>query len=173
MVIRHDKSGDLRPTSAKVREAVFNIIHERIRGAKFLDLFAGSGAVGLEAMSRGALEVTFVESARKRIMQLRKAVQSLGLADKAVIIHEDVLHFLVKAGSEEYDIIFADPPYSYEYLHDVIEVIYNRCILKKGGTLLAEHSSKRTLPKVAGDLTLEKSYRYGDTMLSKFRRTHE
>lgn len=169
----HDRSGDLRPTSAKVREAVFNIIQKEIPDARFLDLFAGTGAVGIEAASRGAAEVVLVEISKKRCARIKDAVTSFKVRDQVTVVCGDALVFLKKCEKGRYDIIFADPPYHYEKLHEVIEIIYNNNILGKEGFLLVEHSSKREMPGLIGDLELVKEYPYGDTMISRYGRENE
>ncbi len=171
--VSHDRSDDLRPTSAKVRGAVFDILQFNIKGARFLDLFAGSGAIGIESLSRGAAESTFVEENSKRAKKLRDVIEQFDLADKTSVVCRDAISFLKDAGQHRYDIIFADPPYNYKDLNEIVEIIYNKKVLDKGGIVLLEHSSKRELQEITGDLKLIKKYRHGDTLLSKFGRTDE
>jgi len=167
--LRHDGSAGLRPTSAKVREAVFSILGEMVEGSRFLDLFAGTGAVGVEALSRGAAEVTFVESNTGHTERLKRVLRDFGMEEGAVVVGMDAVSFL-RSAQCSYDIIFADPPYNYGRLEEVLEIIYNRDILEGQGTLIVEHSSRRTLPPLVGGLELARQYRYGDTGLSKYVR---
>lgn len=169
----HDRSKDLRPTSAKVREAVFNIVGDGIQGVRFLDLFAGTGAVAIEAASRGAGEVTCVEMNKKRCGRIKDVISSFGLKDNMKVICREAIAFLRGSDEESYDIIFADPPYNYEHIYEIIEIIYNKKILGKEGVLLVEHSSKREMPDQIGDIRRVKEYPYGDTMISRYGRTDE
>ncbi|GBE00187.1 ribosomal RNA small subunit methyltransferase D [bacterium BMS3Abin07] len=171
--ISHDRSGDLRPTSARVREAVFDIIQPYIEGARFLDLFAGTGAVGIEAASRGADNVTFVEISGRRADKLKKVADSFGMKDKVRIIKGEAVAFLRSHDESVYDIIFADPPYKYRYINELVEIIYNKGILRRGGILIIEHDARKKLTDVTGDLIMEKAYRYGDSTITKYRRMDE
>jgi 16S rRNA (guanine966-N2)-methyltransferase len=166
--VSHDTSGDLRPTSAKVREAIFDILQSTIKGARFLDLFAGSGAVGIESLSRGSAECTFVEENVSRAKKLRDVIEQFDISDKTDVICRDALSFLEHAAERRYDIIFADPPYNYKDLNEIVEIIYNKNIIVKGGIVLIEHSSKRKLPDAVGTMTLAKVYSYGDTAISRY-----
>ncbi len=166
--VSHDRSDDLRPTSAKVREAVFDILQFDIKGARFLDLFAGSGAVGIESLSRGATECTFIEENAARAKKLRDVIEKFELTDKTNVICRDAISVLENAGQLRYDIIFADPPYNYKDLNEIVEIIYNMKIMDKGGVILIEHSSKRELPESVGNIKLVKVYCYGDTEISKY-----
>lgn len=171
--IYHDRSPGLRPTASKVREAVFDILQAGIEGATFLDLFAGSGAVGIEALSRGASRVDFVEINKKRAKRIEEVIG--GQAERRVkhnanIVCADVLKYLRKRGSDlKYDIIFADPPYDYTDLEYLIDIIYNNDVLATDGIFLLEHSSKRKVHYGERKLKLVKQYVYGDTTISKFR----
>ncbi len=171
--IAHDKSRDLRPTSAKVREAVFNIVQRDIEGASFVDLFAGTGAVGIEALSRGAAEVTFVESKEKRTRALREVLESFGLSERSRIVTREAIAFLKGYDGPGFDILFADPPYRYEGINELIRIIYNRNMVREGGTLIIEHASKSALPRRIGNIVLRRRYHYGDTVLSRYGREHE
>jgi 16S rRNA (guanine966-N2)-methyltransferase len=105
-------SGDLvRPTGDRVREAWMSIVNPSLAGAKVVDLFAGSGALGLEALSRGAREVHFVEHAARSLKALADNIEALGARERAVVHRDDALRFLDKLGVERFDVAFADPPY--------------------------------------------------------------
>jgi 16S rRNA (guanine966-N2)-methyltransferase len=166
--VSHDGSDDLRPTASKVREAVFDILQFNINGARFLDLFAGTGAVGIESLSRGAAECTFVEENATRVKKLKAVMDQFDIAGKAVVERSDALSFLRDAARNRYDIVFADPPYNYKNLNEIVEIIYNNEIIDKRGIVLIEHSSKRVLLEAVGNLKLVKLYSYGDTAISKY-----
>jgi 16S rRNA (guanine(966)-N(2))-methyltransferase RsmD len=170
----HDRSGDLRPTSAKVREALFNIIQGRIEGSRFMDLFAGTGAVGIEALSRQAAYAAFIEADRERVKRIRKTIERMGMASRTDVFCLDALKYLSGLSSpERFDVIFADPPYGYGKFDELMEILYNRNIVGMDGIVVIEHSAKKRLRDEYRGFALEKEYRYGDTMLSKFGRINE
>jgi len=162
----------LRPTSSKVREALFDIIRNRLESAHFVDLYAGSGTVGLEALSRGAEHVVFVEPDKLRTVMIQKNIESLGFSGNASISKTDAENFLRKAALESsgYDILFLDPPYRSEEIEKVLPLIGGSKILNDEGLVIVEHFIKKTPPRVAGSLILSKQYRYGDTMLTLYRK---
>lgn len=159
---------DLRPTSAKVRESLFNILGPRIKGSVFADLYAGSGAIGIEAMSRDAAAVYFVEAERKRASQIEDTLKGCGCRPRAIIRSMKADAFIRKAASEgkKFDIIFLDPPYGSEEMVPMLELLGKGEVLDAGSVVVAEHSSKTELPEAVGMLSRRKSYRYGDTSLT-------
>lgn len=167
------ESGELRPTSSKVREALFDILRNEIEGASFLDLYAGSGTVGFEAVSRGAGKACFVENDPRRSMVIKEIITKTGIGDQASIQSEPVTVFLRRAAMAglQFDIIFADPPYASAEIIEVLSEIDAGSVLREGGSLVVEHSAKKTLDD-SGMLTLRliKNYRYGDTVLTRYRR---
>jgi 16S rRNA (guanine966-N2)-methyltransferase len=191
-----EKGYELRPTSSKVRQAIFNILQSRIIDAHFLDLFAGTGAVGIEALSRGSERVVFVEENPIRVGLIKETLERFGFKDRGHVLKEDAIRFL-KTSEETFDIIFADPPYRYEHFGLIFSIIAERNILKENGLLIVEHSSKGLRPfetpeikkmkscfkrhfegevpqkkitKEFGFLRLVKTYVYGDTSLSLYRK---
>jgi 16S rRNA (guanine966-N2)-methyltransferase len=163
---------ELRPTSAKVREAIFNILQTEIENAVFLDLYAGTGAVGLEALSRGAEKVLFIESNRVRSKAIMEYLQRLNLDDRAVVYQENAEAFLQRAMRTglKFDIIFADPPYVSEEMAKALPFIGENTLLRDGGRILVEHSSKSVFPDCIQNMELVKHYKYGDTMLTLYRK---
>jgi 16S rRNA (guanine(966)-N(2))-methyltransferase RsmD len=165
-------ASDLRPTPSKVREAIFDILRGVLEGASFLDLYAGSGTIGIEAASRGAGRVTFVESVRARAEALRKMTDKIGMTASTEIHCAQVDMFLRKASGsgEQYDIIFVDPPYASDEIGKILPLIAEYGILDAQGVLLVEHARKKQVPERMGTLMLCKQYRYGDTMLALYRK---
>jgi 16S rRNA (guanine966-N2)-methyltransferase len=163
---------DLRPTSAKVREAIFDILRGAIDGASFLDLYAGTGTVGIEAASRGACRIVFVESVRSRATAIQTVIENIGLSSKAVVHAEHADMFLkrISRSGECFDIIFVDPPYASGEIGNILLLIDEYGIVNDQGTVLCEHTKKLKLPEAAGDLKLKKQYKYGDTMLGLYRK---
>lgn len=161
----------LRPTSSKVREAIFDILRERISGATFVDLYAGTGSVGLEALSRGAKGVVFVESNLLRTRIIEQLIKEFGFIERARVIRSKAYDFIEREAKRgnSYDIIFLDPPYQSEELMKVLPLIGRTGILKYDGLVVVEHFSKRTLPERLDGLSTVRSYRYGDTSLTLYR----
>lgn len=163
---------ELRPTSSKVRESVFNILQTEINNALFLDLYAGTGAVGLEALSRGAEKVSFVENNQVRAKAIMDYIHKLGLDDRASVYQEEAEAFLKRAMRTglKFDIIFADPPYRSGEIGKVFPNIGDYNILKEDGCIIVEHSSKLALTENMHNIKMVKNYKYGDTMLTLYRK---
>jgi len=161
----------LRPTSSKVREALFDILRNRIEGACFVDLYAGTGTVGLEALSRGARKSVFVEPDELRFKTIKQSASELGFQERALVIKGSAQEFLEKASSilESFDIFFLDPPYQSEEIERVLPVIGESKLLSAKGIVIIEHFSKKKVPAEACRLKIEKVYRYGDTVLTLYR----
>jgi len=163
--------GRLRPTSSKVREALFDIIRDKIEGASFVDLYAGTGTVGLEALSRGAGKAIFVEPDELRFRTIKRNADEFGFREKVSVIKGRAYEFLKKSFSEKasYDIFFLDPPYHSEEITKILPFISKEGLLKEGGIVIVEHFFKKQVPEIAGRLKIDRSYRYGDTMLTLYR----
>lgn len=162
----------IRPSSDKVREALFEILKGRIEGADFLDLFCGSGAIGIEALSRGAEAVSFVDNSVRSISILKKNLSLLHLSDlpfvniylKNVI---EALAYFRKSGCQ-FDIIFLDPPYYSDMAKNSLIAISKCDILARHAIIVAEIYKKEILPEAIGSLTKIRTSRYGDTLLEFF-----
>lgn len=162
----------LRPTSAKVRESIFNIIGALISDSQFVDLYAGTGAVGIEALSRGASAVFFVEADRKRTEQIEKMLKDCGYSSRADIIRGEASAFIARAVREglKFDIIFLDPSYHSGELERILPLLSDGDLLHDKGIIIAEHLLKKKLPDEIGKLVQKKAYKYGDTMLTLYRK---
>jgi 16S rRNA (guanine966-N2)-methyltransferase len=137
---------DLRPTLGRIRETLFNWLMHDIQTARCLDAFAGSGAIGLEALSRQAKEVTFLDSNKKALAQLKQNINTL--AEKnATVLHRDALNFL-KTTDQTFDIIFLDPPFQEALLADCLNAVQKNNVLTVGGLIYIEHNRK-TPPDLA------------------------
>lgn len=158
---------DTRPTTDLVKEAVFSVIHFIVPCANVLDLFAGSGQMGIEALSRGANKAVFVDSSRKALDVIKQNVQNTGFAKQAKVLSGDAESFL-KNAVEKYDIIFLDPPYNQGYPDKLLPILGKP--LSENGVVLYEHDKKEELPEETEDLVLKKRYRYGRTMVSSYVR---
>jgi 16S rRNA (guanine966-N2)-methyltransferase len=156
----------LRPTSDKLRETLFNIVAARVKDARVLDIFAGTGAVGLESLSRGAASAVFVERDRRAAALIASNAERCGLRDRCVIIRgaaEQVLQSEIAGGP--FDLVMLDPPYTFEPLGDAVSAA--RRHLAPGGLLVLEHATRRTLPPVDGVRPV-RTVRSGDSTLTLF-----
>jgi 16S rRNA (guanine966-N2)-methyltransferase len=161
-------AGDqVRPTSDKVKQALFNILGERVRGAVFLDLFAGAGGIGIEALSRGAERVVFVEGSRESLDVVRQNIEQTGFGEQAAAVLSKVEPYLKKR-SGPYDIVFLDPPYAMELL-PLLQLIAASGLMKADAVVIAEHFKKRPSPERAGDLERYREAIYGDTVLAFYK----
>lgn len=155
----------VRPTSDKVKQALFNILGQKMEGAVFLDLYAGAGGIGIEALSRGAERAVFVDDSRESVKAIKWNIEQAGfLGDRATVIQSDVESFLRKP-SGPYDIVFLDPPYALE-LAPLLQRLASAGILRPGAVVTAEHFKKQPSPERAGALRLYREARYGDTVLA-------
>jgi 16S rRNA (guanine(966)-N(2))-methyltransferase RsmD len=160
----------LRPTQDKTRKAIFDILGEAVAGAQFLELFAGSGAVGIEALSCGAGMVWFVENDREAISALRDNLSGLGISNYEVI-PKDVFSVIEQMAGQKrkFDIIFLDPPY-YQDLAKKSLLILEACdILSPSGLVIIQHFKKDIIPDKTGSLELFKQKKYGDTFVSFYQ----
>jgi 16S rRNA (guanine(966)-N(2))-methyltransferase RsmD len=165
------KGRDVRPTSDRVREALFSSIGERVRDASVLDLFAGSGALGLEALSRGARRATFVERSRRTMAVVRRNARDLGFVDRARFIEGSALYSLKQLEKEgaRFHIVFLDPPYKGTLLGDALLALGKSGILVEGGLVVAEHPAE--VPVLVGEeFHILSKKRYGGTVLSFVQR---
>jgi 16S rRNA (guanine(966)-N(2))-methyltransferase RsmD len=162
-----------RPTSDRLRETLFNVLAPRIAGAAFLDLYAGSGAVGLEALSRGAARVTFVERAPAALKILRRNLELLGVESACMVRAESVAAFLRSAAKarpkpEPHEVVFLDPPYDAagEYAATLGLLGEAHGILAPGALVVAEHRGKQALDERYGSLERTRLLEQGDAALS-------
>lgn len=157
---------DVRPTTDKVKESVFSIIQFQIQGRVFLDLFAGSGQMGIEALSRGAKKAYLVDQSLKSIRVIEQNVKTTGFEDSAIIARQDAQGFLVSS-RENFDIAYLDPPFEKGIINDVLPLVSAK--MNKGGVILCESAEAETLPEEAGNFKLDRTYRYGKIKVSLFR----
>lgn len=168
-VLRAPHGAATRPTSEKVRQALFNILGPPLDETHVLDLFAGSGALGLEALSRGAASVTSVERARPALAALRQNVQTLGVETQVTIAPVDVARFLeAPPPGPRWRWVFLDPPYAAEVVTDSLASL-PRARLTDDAVVVVEHAHRAPSPDRAGFLLRTDLRRYGDTELSLYR----
>ena len=158
-----------RPTTDRVKESLFNIIQFDIPGREVLDLFAGSGQLGIEALSRGATSAVFVDAGKEAVEVVRKNLRAAKLEQQARIVQSDAFDYVRRCG-RKFDLIFLDPPYAGSILENSIQLISEIDILSDGGIIICERPLEKTsLPEVPG-LTRSRDYKYGKTYLTLYRK---
>ena len=158
-----------RPTADRVKEALFSIINFDIPGAKVLDLFGGTGQLGIEALSRGASSAVFVDAREESCKLIRENLKRTRLEQDARVIRSDYLDYLRRC-REQYDIIFLDPPYAEEFLENAIKRITEIDILLSNGIIVAERPLGKDLPWEFEGYTRSKDYKYGKVLLTIYRK---
>ena len=159
---------DVRPTTDKVKESLFNIIQFEVPGAVVLDLFAGTGQLGLEALSRGAEKAVFVDASKKSLAVVRQNVDLCGFSAKARLVQADALSYLSRA-EETFDIVFLDPPYHGGLCEKAFALLPP--VLAEDACVICETQTDETLPERFGEFALAKAYKYSAIKLSVYRRT--
>jgi 16S rRNA (guanine966-N2)-methyltransferase len=165
------RGGVTRPTADQVRIALLDTLAPRLPGARFLDLFAGAGGVGLEAISRGAAHATFVEADARAVAALRANVEALGVADRVRIQRGDVGREVTRLGTlgTRFTIVFLDPPYETDLVTPTVAAIGAYGLLETNGVVVAQHFTKRPPGPTTGGLVSVRTRRFGETTLTFFR----
>ena len=160
---------DVRPTADQVKEAMFNIIQFDIPGAQVLDLFAGSGQLGIEALSRGAQSAVFVDQGKEAIAAVQRNLAATKLHDHAQVVQSDSFSYL-QSCRRKFDLIFLDPPYSGNFLENAIVFISEIDILSDGGIIICERPiEKEELPEIS-NLMRSRDYQYGKILITLYRK---
>lgn len=161
----------IKPTSELVRLSIFNILGAQVEEAYILDLYAGSGALGIEALSRGASKVVFVDTKAESIKLIRENLTKTNLLPQGVTIRATLPREMDRLKAlAPFDLIVMDPPYEKGYVEKTLSDIDSLSLLKDGGILTVEHSIREEAPAKIGFLVMVKSYSYGDTKISIFRK---
>lgn len=157
----------IRPTSDRVKEALFSILGDAINNSIFLDLFAGSGSIGIEAYSRGAAEVIFVDENRKSIEILKSNLNRVGMEKDIQVFNTDYKNAIYRLASsgKKFDIIYIDPPYKSNIHFEILKIIYSKNILFKTGVIVIEQDSKEPVCEFNEFWSLIKKKNYGKTLL--------
>ena len=172
--LKSPASLEVRPTSDRLRETLFNVIAPRIEDARFLDLCAGSGAVGIEALSRGAAHVTFVDRSRKMCSLIRSNLDLCRIEEEDTkVVHSETQDYLrraigqTRAVGRPWDLVFFDPPYAIEY-SPILEIFGSQAssLLSPGGLLIVEHHHKTALPEKLHGIRRTRVLKQGDSALS-------
>jgi len=158
-----------RPTADRVKEALFSIINFDLPGAKILDLFGGTGQLGIEALSRGAASAVFVDAREESCKLIRENLKRTKLEKDAKVIRSDYMDYLNRC-REQYNIIFLDPPYAEVFLENSIKRITEIDILQSDGIIVAERPLGKELPWEFEGYTRSKDYKYGKVLLTIYRK---
>lgn len=154
----------IRPTTDNVKESVFNIIQFDIEGRRVLDLFAGTGQLGIECLSRGAAEVVFVDKSRDAVALVKQNLTTCGL--QAQVVNDDSLAYLKRGG--KFDLVFLDPPYATELVDQALQIINSVDILSEGGIIICESSREKSMPEMISPYFKRKEYNYGKVKITVY-----
>ncbi|HKZ80110.1 MAG TPA: 16S rRNA (guanine(966)-N(2))-methyltransferase RsmD [Pyrinomonadaceae bacterium] len=173
--LKSPPSLEVRPTLDRLRETLFNIIADRVDGAVFLDLCAGSGAVGIEALSRGAVYVTFVDRSRKMCQLIRANLDLCRIPEEeAEVVQAEALEFVrraIKHHRQPSDVVFFDPPYASNYLEVMVLLGQASHLFTEAAVLIVEHHHKKDLPEEVGKMVRKRLLKQGDSALSFYINT--
>ena len=161
---------DVRPTADKVKEGIFSAIQFQLEGAYVLDLFAGSGQMGIEALSRGAKRAVFVDNSAKSINCVNENLRNTGLARHSEVINRDSYDY-IKLTAQTFDVIILDPPYRHSHIANILPFAAKK--LRDGGLIICEYECEADEPAAPEGLVLRKTYRYGKINVSIFCKPSE
>lgn len=164
-------SKHIRPTADRVRETIFNVLGQFLDGQGVLDLYAGTGALGLEAVSRGAGRAVLVDQDREAQALCRKNTEGLGFSAQVELLAQPVARAVEALGrkGERFELIFADPPYAARVVETVLEAVTGAGLVSPGGMVVVEHDKREDSPEQHAGLTREDQRRFGDTLVSFYR----
>ncbi|MGA9116299.1 MAG: 16S rRNA (guanine(966)-N(2))-methyltransferase RsmD [Bacteroidota bacterium] len=159
----------VRPATARVRQAVFDVLAGRMEfgGKTVLDLFAGTGSLGIEAISRGAAQAVFVERHRAALRVIERNLARLGCREQAEVWDADAMEFMERAQAD-YDLVFADPPYRFDRTSDIPSIAFRRGLVRTGGYLLIEHTPDVRFPEPIPGGGIHTSRKFGRTIVTIF-----
>ena len=160
---------ETRPTTDQVKESIFNIIQFDIEGRRVLDLFAGTGQLGIEALSRGAASCTFVDQRKDAVGLVRSNLKLCQLSDKARVVQGEALSFLSTV-REQYHLVFLDPPYQMDLLENAIKKIAEIDMLTENGIIICESPADKVLPELPHPYRKGREYRYGKIKITVYRK---
>ena len=173
--LKGPKGMELRPTGDRLKETLFNILNPRILGAVLFDIFAGAGGIGIEALSRGAGKVVFVDRGSDANSLIRQNLQTCGVVDDFLIIREDVFTTLRSLARQRIraDIVFFDPPYDWQYYADLLKLTFKPELVSPDSWVIIEHGRKAVLPESGEGYDRYRVVRQGDNCLSFYRKLQQ
>ncbi len=159
---------ELRPTGDRLKETLFNVLGAAVNGAVVLDVFGGSGAIGIEALSRGARQAVFVENAESACRLIRRNADLCGISSGYRVVRQDAFRALRALAREGFraDIVFFDPPYDFKPYGDLLDIAFNRGLVRESATVVVEHHRKAELPESGNGYQRSRLLRQGDHCLS-------
>ncbi|MDR1299792.1 MAG: 16S rRNA (guanine(966)-N(2))-methyltransferase RsmD [Oscillospiraceae bacterium] len=166
--LREPSGRSVRPTTDRVKEAMFDIIQLRVEGMRVLDLFSGTGQLGIEALSRGAGSAVFVDASRESVKLTRENLASVGFAGRADVVRRDSIAYI--ASGERFGLIFLDPPFDTPLLRESLEKIIKFDILEENGIIVCESRSDAPMPDAREPYYIASVHRYGGTKLTLYNR---
>lgn len=169
ITLKTPKGENTRPTADRVKEALFSIVQFDLPGAKVLDLFGGTGQLGIEALSRGAKSAVFVDARDDACRLIKENLKRTGMEAQAAVIRSDYLQYLTRC-RETFDMIILDPPYAENFLENALKTITEIDILQSGGIIIAERPLGKDLPYDFTGFTRSKDYKYGQVLLTLYRK---
>lgn len=168
--LKSPKGNDVRPTADKVKEAVFDIIFQYVpEDYVAMDVFAGSGSIGIEAISRGASRVFFSDESKESLALVRDNLKICGISDEAILLNGDFKRNIARV-KEPVDVYFLDPPYADGFILPALKAIDEKNVITEDGIVVAEHAAKDVLPEKYAGFTRIKNRRYGTIGLSIYQR---
>ena len=170
--LRELEGMETRPTTDRVKESMFNIIQFDIEGRRVLDLFAGTGQLGIECLSRGAESAVFVDQRKDAAALIRENLEVTGLSGRAKVVQGESLAYL-SACREKFHLVLLDPPYGTKLMEQALEGIVRFDILSGNGIIVCETPAERALPDLPAPYRKQKEYRYGKIKLTTYRRDAE
>ena len=169
IVLKTPEGMQTRPTADRVKEALFSILQFDLPGTRVLDLFGGTGQLGIEALSRGASAAVFVDQSETACKLIKENLRRTKFDQKGKVVRADYLEYLSRC-REQYDIIFLDPPYAEVFLENALKRIAEIDILQSGGIIVAERPLGKDLPWDFDGFTRSKDYKYGKVLLTLYRK---
>jgi 16S rRNA (guanine966-N2)-methyltransferase len=169
--LRGPEGLELRPTGDKLKETLFNVLGTQVSGSVVLDVFGGSGAIGIEALSRGARQVVFIEIAPAAVRLIRHNLGLCGIKSGFRVLQKDVFAALRSLGREDFkaNIVFFDPPYDFEPYRDLLDITFGRNLLTQPSQVVIEHHRKAELPESGEGYQRSRVIRHGDHVLSLYQ----
>ena len=158
---------DVRPTTDRVKEGMFNIIQFDLEGANVIDLFAGAGQLGIEALSRGAKHCTFIDSANRSVEVVKQNLKTVGFEKRASVFCGDAKMY-IGLSKDNFDIALLDPPYNKNIIDAVLPSVAEK--MTDYGVIICESALDETLPQTAGEFSIYREYRYGKIKLTAYRK---